>query len=285
MKELAMTLTEVGGTIANAELRRAVAKVYGREGLCTDIKLKPDELKELRRVVTDSWLAVILKANPDLVEQFQAVGIENYHQFSHLLDHANLWTTHARTLESAQVDVIRSFSLFDTLASVFPKYRISSAMPPYGDLNRPRINWRLVRPGDGTDIGPIHADYWFDAVLDGWRHEPGPMVKLRVWIPIYIEVGVTGFAYVPESHLHEYPFRRARTGEGLLKPDFSPSDLNRPLETLMISPGTAVMFSYNLVHRGANSARAKKTRVSMEMSLNLPRSDVEVLCGDTCRYH
>jgi hypothetical protein len=280
-----VTLAEIDRTTGDAELRSAVAKVYGREGFCTDIKLKPDELNELRRVVTDSWLAVIRKANPDLVERFQAVGIENYHRLSHLLDHANLWTTHARTLESAQVNVIRSFTLFDTLASVFPRYRVSSAMPPYGDLNRPRINWRLVRPGDGTDIGPIHADYWFDAVLDGWRHEPGPMVKLRVWIPIHIEVGVTGFAYVPGSHLHEYPFRRVRTGEGVFKPDFSPSDLGRPLETLVISPGTTMMFSYNLIHRGANSGRATRSRVSVEMSLNLPRSDVEALCGDISRYH
>ena len=280
-----MTLTELGSATADRQLRSAVSQVYGREGFCTDIKLKPDELTELRRVVTDSWLAVIRKANPELVERFQELGIENYHQQSDLLDHANLWTTHARTLDNAQVDVIRSFSLFDTLASVFPGYRVSSAMPPYGDLNRPRVNWRLVRPGDGTDIGPIHADYWFDAVLDGWRHQPGPMVKLRVWIPIHIELGVTGFGYLPGSHLHEYPFRRVRTGDGLFKPDFSPSDLDRPLETLVISPGTTVMFSYNLIHRGANSDRATKTRVSMEMSLNLPRREVEALCGDVSRYH
>jgi hypothetical protein len=76
-----------------------------------------------------------------------------------------------------------------------------------------------------------------------------------------------------------------RTGEGVFKPDFSPSDLGRPLETLVISPGTTMMFSYNLIHRGANSGRATRSRVSVEMSLNLPRSDVEALCGDISRYH
>ena len=278
-------MVAMGADVLDTSLQSAIAKVYGRDGICTDVKLRSDELTELRRVVTDSWLGVIRKAAPDLVERFEELGIENYHQLSHLLDHANIWTTHERTLGIAQVDIIRSFHLFEMLASMFPGYRVSSAMPPYGDLGRPRINWRLVRPGDGTDVGPIHADYWFDAVLDGWRHEPGPLVKLRIWIPIYLETGVTGFAYVPGSHLRAYPFRRVRTGEGVFKPDFSASDLDRPLETLLTPPGSIVMFSYNLIHRGANSNRATQTRVSMEMSLNLPRNRVEQLCGDVSRYH
>ena len=287
--------TGVGGESVNliyrgvegraADIGRALSKVFGVDGVCADITLPSNELAELRRIVTDSWLAVVGNAAPEAVERFRELGIENYHQLSHLLDHAHVWTTHARTFESSQVDVIRSFGIFDLLKLEFPDYTISSAMPPYGDLGRPRINWRLVRPGDGTDIGPIHADYWFDAVLDGWRDEPGPTVKLKIWIPIFLEEGTTGFAFVPGSHLRQYPFRRVNVGEGLFKPDLREADLDQPLQTLPTAPGAAVLFNYNLVHRGANSGRATRTRVSMELTLNIPREQLQERFGNVSRYH
>jgi hypothetical protein len=167
--------------------RRALAKVFGSDGFSVDIKLAAHELTELRRLTTESWLEIIRQAAPDSVERFRELGIENYHRLSHLLDHANLWTTHARTFDSAQAGIIDSFAIFDTLRHEFPEATIIGAMPPYGDLGRPRINWRLVRPGDGTDLGPIHADYWFDAVLYGWRAESRPKVKLKNLIPIFLE--------------------------------------------------------------------------------------------------
>jgi hypothetical protein len=266
-------------------LREPLSKVFGNEGVSSDITLRPDELAELRRIVTDSWLDTISQAAPEKVDQFREVGIENYHQLSHLLDHANIWTTHTRTFDSGQVDAIRGFNLFDRLQAEFPDSAISSAMPPYGDLGRPRINWRLVRPGDGIDIGPIHADYWFDAVLDGWRDEPGPNVKLKIWIPIFLEEGTTGFAFVPGSHLRSYSFRRVHVGDGHFKPDLPEADLDRPLQTLATPPGTAVMFNYNLIHRGANSGRATRTRVSMEFAINIPRNDLEARYGNIERFH
>jgi hypothetical protein len=267
------------------ELMGALAKVYGTAGICYDVKLSSDELAVLRGVVTESWLNAIRQVAPDKVEQFRKLGIDNYHHLSHLLDHARLWTTHTRTLTVEQVDVIRSFGLFKSIQRAFPASKINSSMPPYGDLGRPRLNWRLVRPGDGTDIGPIHADYWFDAVLDGWRDEPGPLVRLKIWIPVYLEEGTTGFAYVPASHLRQYPFRRVDTGDGHYKPDLAEADLDRPLQTLPTPPGSAVLFNYNLVHRGANSGRATRTRVSMELTVNIPRAALEDQYGDLSVFH
>lgn len=266
-------------------VRGPLSKVFGGDGICHDVRLRSDELAALRRIVTDSWLGAIARVAPDSVQQFREIGIDGYHQLSHLLDHARLWTTHTRTLESTQVDIIRSFDLFEALQAEFPDCKISGAMPPYGDLGRPRINWRLVRPGDGTDIGPIHADYWFDAVLDGWRADPGPNVRLKIWIPIYLEEGTTGFAYVPGSHQRQYPFKRTHLGDGLFKPDLDEANLDRPLQTLPTPPGTAVMFSYNLVHRGANSGRATRTRVSMELTLNIPRAKFAARYGDVGQFH
>ncbi len=277
-------LIDVAETL-DAGLSGSLARVFGRDGICTDSKLPPDEMDEVRRIVRESWLGVIEKVAPEHVERFRRIGITNYHQFSHLIDHANIWTTQRRTFERQHVDAIRSFKIFDMFDRDIPGYEISSEMPPFGDLGRPRVNWRLVRPGSAGDLGPIHADYWFDAVQDNWRNERRPTVKLKIWIPIYLEEGITGFAFVPGSHLRDYPFRRLHIGNGAFKPDLPQAELDRPLRTLTTPPGTAVMFNYNLVHRGANSSHATRTRVSMELALNIPRGLLEERCGDVSRYH
>jgi hypothetical protein len=283
--ESTMSLTELAKAARAVGAYGPLSKVFGDDGFSIDVKLRPEELTELRRLSTQAWLDVIGKAAPEKKAEFEKVGIENYHKLSHLLDHANIWTTHTRTFDKPAVDIICSFGLFNFLKAEFPNYVISSAMPPYGDLGRPRINWRLVRPGDGTDIGPIHADYWFHAVLDDWTGEPGPTVKLKIWIPICLEEGMTGFSFVPGSHLRRYPFRRVHVGDGNFKPDLSEADLDRPLQTLSTPPGTAVMFNYNLVHRGANSGRATRTRVSMELTIDIPRSEIETRYGNITLFH
>jgi hypothetical protein len=75
--------------------------VFGKEGICTDVSVAPVELTELRRLTTVSWLGVIRKAVPEAVSLFEEAGIEQYHRLSHLVDHARIWTTVARTFDQA----------------------------------------------------------------------------------------------------------------------------------------------------------------------------------------
>jgi hypothetical protein len=280
-----MTLADIGAETRDYSLRKVLAKVFGDDGFSIDVKLRPDELAELRQLTTRSWLDVITAVAPDKIDQFAAGGVENYHRLSHLIDHARTWTTETRTFSADVVDKIRSFSLFDLFDKNYPGYRICSAMPPYGDLGRARINWRLVRPGAGVDLGPIHADYWFAAVVDDWNAKPADTIKVKMWIPIYLEAGLTGFAYLPGSHQQQLAFGKKRLPDGLYKPHFDEADLPAPLRTLDTPCGTALLFNYNLVHRGANSDQATRTRVSMEMTLDVPRHQLEPTCGDLSGYY
>src|SRR5215831_16320328 len=173
-----MTPANSDRIVASKAEDNPIAEVFGAEGICTRVNLRPDEIAHLRELTTECWLAALRQHAPDHVAEFEAAGIQNYHQKAHLLDHANIWTTTTRTFPAHVADAIRSFSLFDFFDRTIPSYKIGTAMPPYGDFGRTRINWRLVRPGAGVDIGPIHADYWFDAVLDGWSNEPGPLIRL-----------------------------------------------------------------------------------------------------------
>jgi len=262
-----------------------LSRVFGDDGFSIDVKLQPEELAQLRELTTRSWIEVIRKAAPDKIDQFVEAGIEGYHRLSHLLDHAAVWTTETRTFASDAVDTIRSFSLFDLFDRECPGYCVCSEMPPYGDLGRARMNWRLVRPGDGMDLGPIHADYWFEAVMDGWSPGPAETIKVKIWIPIYLEQGLTGFSYLPGSHRQRLPFGRTQQSEGHYKPFLNEAELPVPLKTLETPCGTSVIFNYNLVHRGANSNRAKHTRVSMETTLLVPRKRFEERYGDLSAFY
>jgi hypothetical protein len=262
-----------------------LSKVFGDAGFSIDVKLLPDEVEELRRLTAKSWLDVIRRAAPDKLKAFETVEIDRYHELSHLIDHARMWTTETRTFSAEIVDVIRSFSLFDLFDRECPGYRICSEMPPYGDLGRGRMNWRLVRPGDGTDLGPVHADYWFETVVDGWAGKSTDTLRVKIWIPIYLEPGLTGFAYLPRSHKMNLAFTRKPVGDSGYKPYFDPAHLPAPLVKLDTRPGTAVLFNYNLVHQGANSTRATRTRVSMETTLEVSRHQLEQRYGDLSRYY
>jgi len=274
---------EVGAPVSG--LGGPLSKVFGDDGFSIDVTLAPGELAELRRLTTKSWLDAIGRVAPDKRADFEDLGIEDYHLLSHVVDHACIWTTETRTYPAEVVDTIRSFSLFDLFANECRGYRICSEMPPYGDLGRPRVNWRLVRPGDGTDLGPIHADYWFEAVVDGWNSKPTETVKVKIWIPIFLEQGLTGFSYLPGSHRQQLAFGKKRLADGLYKPHFDEADLPAPLKTLDTPCGTAVLFNYNLVHRGANSDKARRTRVSMELTLDVPRRQLERVYGDLSAFY
>jgi hypothetical protein len=280
-----MSLTELAKAAHAVGAHGPLSKVFGDDGFSIDVKLRPEELTELRRLSTQAWLDVIGKVAPEKRAEFEERGIEDYHHLSHSIDHARIWTTHTRTFSAETVDAIRSFSLFDLFESECPGYRIGSEMPPYGDLGRARMNWRLVRPGDGTDLGPIHADYWFDAVVDGWSPEVPETVRVKIWIPIYLESGLTGFSYMPGSHWQRLGFSKKRLSDGTYKPHFDEADLPVPLKTLDTPCGTSVLFNYNLVHRGANSSKAKRTRVSMEATVLVPRRRLEERYGDLSMFY
>jgi hypothetical protein len=275
-----MSLTDVEVGKQAAHTHAALSNVFGNAGFSVDIRLRADELAELRRLTRESWLDVIRRAAPEKIAAFEEVGIDEYHRFSHLIDHPRIWTTEARTYSADAVNAIRCFSLFDYFDSTLPGYGISTVMPPYGDFGRSRINWRLVRPGDRLDLGPIHADFWFDAVLEKWTYDPAEIVRLKVWIPIYLEEGLTGFAYLPGSHFQKLEFVRKQQPDGAYKPYFDATMLPAPLKTLTTPCGTALMFNYNLIHQGANSERATRTRVSMEFTLDLPRAQMERRFGN-----
>ena len=67
------------------------------------------------------------------------------------------------------------------------------------NLGRPNIYWRLVRPQEKGDIGPLHRDSWFWELNDDFPTPKYDFYRLKVWLPIFTEIGLNGLLLEPFS--------------------------------------------------------------------------------------
>ena len=64
------------------------------------------------------------------------------------------------------------------------------------NLGYGNIYWRLVRPNEFSDIGPIHRDSWFWELNKNFPRPNFPFQRIKVWIAIETEAGKIGRAHV-----------------------------------------------------------------------------------------
>ena len=131
------------------------------------------------------------------------------------------------------------------------------------NVGREEIYWRLVRPNEKNDLGLLHADSWFWDLGHGIT--PDDVIRVKIWIGIYVELGLNGFLYIPESHLKKYPYH-SEFKNGINKPviDVCEDKLNPLL--FKGKAGNAIIFNDRLLHRGAIN-RGNHTRVSLEFTM------------------
>jgi hypothetical protein len=135
-----------------------VTEVFQSPGYSLRAILHPEELATIRSLITESWLERIAAVHPELVSEFESLGIENYHELSHLIDHSALWPKEQRLLNAIRsARFIQNCSLFQKFKEWFGDYYITDVE----NLGHEEFNWRLVRPHAGSDVGPLHADVWF----------------------------------------------------------------------------------------------------------------------------
>jgi hypothetical protein len=245
------------------------SKVFGSPGFSTEMQLNAEELACFRTAIESQWLAAIRQGYPELVKQFEAAGLRNYHRLSHLVDHERLWPKQNRVLPQPAVERIKALGFIGRLRSVFGDFAISDVV--YGNTicqDQQEIYWRIVRPGVENDIGPLHADQWFHRVLgSGYGMFPPGVDTVKIWIAIYCEPGKSGLLVVPQSHQKEWRHSYVEKG-GFKKPqlDEDPATLGSTL--VETEPGTMVIFNERLLHGGAVN-RGTMTRVSAEITMVL----------------
>ena len=112
------------------------AALENESGYLTGLHLTEDELYKVRSLITSEWLLNIgNNTSPAIAQQFEAAGINRYHDLAHLLNHGSIWPKVSRILNPDAVAEIRGMSLMSILEDQFGYFeipmRITSGMKKY----------------------------------------------------------------------------------------------------------------------------------------------------------
>jgi len=231
--------------------------IDGPLGYNADLALEPEDLKLIKSLIKEQWLEQIRKISVENVSKFSEAGIERYHEYSHLIPHVSCWPKATRTLEKSAAEKIRGTSLIKRLESEFGPFEISDE----DENGWEAFTWRLVRPNEPTDIGPLHADEWF--VVVGNESMP-PGRRIKVWIAIVCESGRNGLMVVPGSHLKKWDYH-GETRDGKIKPVFDGDEKELVGPLIPTDEGAAIVFHHDLIHGGVLN-KGSTMRISLEFT-------------------
>jgi hypothetical protein len=244
---------------------QALRDVFNDRGYSIDFKLSSRELDFLREAVRSQWIDRIKVVDQSVAKLADKYSLDQYHEISDLINHKLAWPKIARILPEGIVEEFRRGTFINNLESEFGKFSISSEE----GLRHEEIYWRLVRPSCPQDVGPLHADAWFWEL--GHGSAPPNVARVKVWIALFCERGVSGFRYVRNSHNRKWPYHGERR-DGLLKPVLDVEEGDLQIEIFKSDPGQAIVFNDNLLHGGVSGGVS--TRISVEFTMFIDRSKV-----------
>jgi len=236
----------------------------GQKGYFTGLSFTKEETERMKYLVEQQWLDVLKKNYPQKVDQFATSGRENYHSFSHEIDHHNLWSRTVRTPTAETVKEIRQMSAFSALHQEFGDFQITDEL----HFGHEEMSWRLVRPNEVKDVNYAHSDVWFKDINE-WEIS-NDVTRIDLWVPLICDKGKNGLQLVPGSHLQpeKFPYhwvgRTDLRGTVLPEADFDENEIG--LELILTEPGDVVIFHDSMIHKGALN-RSSRCRVSLEFTI------------------
>jgi hypothetical protein len=243
-------------------------QVFGEAGYSADLKLTTFELNIFRKLINQQWLQAINTFHPDLTAKAEKLGIEKYHQISDYVNHKKMWPKSNRVLPDDAVLQIKQLPFLTTLRREFGEFSLSDIYDTKQHNGHEEVYWRLVRPNEALDVGPLHKDRWFHGAFNqGYGMFKEDEVTVKMWIPISCESGKSGLYLLAGSHLKEWKYHIEIT-DGIPRP-VPDEDLTTAGATLIpTAPGNVLLFHENILHGGAINC-GSATRVSAEITLVL----------------
>jgi hypothetical protein len=225
-------------------------------GYCLD-RLTPGELAMVRQITTRQYLERLAVLAPDLVGRAAREGIDNYHTLPVPFAHSRAWPKETRLLPSRHQEDFTAMGFFRRVEEEFGPVMIS-----HGELN-----WRLVRPRQPSDVGPVHQDRWFwDG---GYGTMPPGYGRFKVWVAVHTEPGANGLKVRPDSHKEPGWGHHFEERDGVLKPVLDEDERELNLVLLPLAPGDILMFHDDLLHGGCVN-QGRHCRVSVELTILVP---------------
>jgi hypothetical protein len=230
-------------------------------GFCLDA-LTPAELEFVRGRIAAQYLDRLAELQPDLVPPARERGIANYHTLPVAFDHGTSWPKATRLLDAKYVADFSRMGFFR---------RIRSQIGPSAVISHDELNWRLVRPNQPGDVGPLHADRWFWDAGYGYGSMPAGFDRFKIWIAVHTEPGANGLCVKPHSHRREWK-HHFEEKDGVRKPVCDEDPESVGMELLPIAAGGMVMFHDEMLHGGVVN-RGSTCRVSIELTVLFDRAE------------
>lgn len=241
---------------------------FWRRWISSDLKLSASELNTFRHHINAQWFNTINTVYPELADEAKVLGIENYHQLSDRINHQKTWPKSTRVLPKESVLEIKKLPFLTTLKQEFGEFALSDIYDTKQHIGHEEVYWRLVRPQQASDVGPLHKDRWFHGAFNsGYGMFPDDEVTLKLWIPIFCEPGKSGLRLLGGSHLKDWKYHIEVT-DGVPRP-VPDEDLSKlGAELIATEPGNILLFHENVLHGGALNS-GDSTRVSVEITMVL----------------
>ena len=177
--------------------------------------------------------------------------------------HASIKNKENRIFTEQQAHYVKKSSICKIVAENIGNFMVSQE-----ELSRyPEFTWRLVRPNEPSDIGPLHADRWFWEVNKAWGNiYPNNFKRTKVWIPIESEKDKNGLRILRYSHqdVCRYTYK-VHCHKYKNKPVINLPPNDDELELIDIEPGSLLIFDDNLIHGGALN-KGCYPRISLEFT-------------------
>jgi hypothetical protein len=236
-------------------------------GFCLE-RLYPGELEYVRDLIAAQYLDRLVQLQPDLVPLARERGIAQYHTLPIAFDHAQSWPKATRLLDPKYVADFSRMGFFR---------RLRSQIGPSAVISHDELNWRLVRPNQPGDIGPLHADKWFWDAGYGYGSMPAGFDRFKIWIAVHTEPGANGLCVKSHSHRREWE-HHFEEKDGVRKPVFDEDPASIGMELLPIAAGGMVMFHDEMLHGGVVN-RGTTCRVSIELTVLFDRAEALARAG------
>ena len=248
---------------------KAIKKELETKGYSQLISLNGMDLEMVSKSIRTQWLET-LKDKTNILSNLrdkEMLRIEDYHLISEKISHKSLWTKDSRILPRDFFGwFVGESMIYKELENIFGEIVITDEE----ELGYGNIYWRLVRPYQQSDIGPLHRDAWFWEANDNYivsnytNYE-----RIKVWIAINVEEGKNGLLVEPESHKRKDVEWEPEIRDGKPKPKLVTANDRFNPTLLNCKKGNAVIFVDELIHGGALNC-GKETRVSAEFTIARP---------------
>ena len=239
-------------------------KVSNSPGYSLDLEISKEELLSIKNFIYEQWLNRLLIEDSKTVKKITSDGlsIEHYHLIDKNIDHHKVWSKRSRILLPSFHDWILTTNFHNNLMDNFGIYVVSDEE----NLGWPNYYWRITRPMESKDIGPVHRDSWFWEINEHFQKPEYPFTRIKVWIAIFTEIGKNGLLIEPNSHRRKDIIWESVNKDGIKKPSLQNKSNDLMMKLINTKPGQVIIFNDNLLHGGSPN-KGRNSRVSLEFTM------------------